>query len=60
MIPIILDPNFNYDLHEFHKMCNKIDQLSSFSLIHTNISSLAANGEELEHLTSNLDYRQKN
>ena len=53
-----LDLNFNYyDLHEFHKMSKKIDQLSSFSLMHTNISSLTANGEELEHLpTSNLDF----
>ena len=32
--------NLNYyDLHEFHKMFSKIELSSSFSLMHTNISS---------------------
>ena len=56
--------NFNsnfklYTIHEFHKLCNKLNQDESplFSLMHTNICSLNKNLENLELLTTSLGYK---
>ena len=52
-----MDLNFDYfNLHELHKMSSKIDHPSSFSVMHTNTSSLTCNGEILEQLISNFDF----
>ena len=50
--------NFKYyTTHEFHKLVKNTDTKQCFSLLHTNISSLAGNFEKLECLINDLDYR---
>ena len=56
--------NFNsdfkyYAIHEFHKVCNKINQYKSpcFSLMHTNICLLNKNIGNLELLTTSLGHK---
>ena len=56
--------NFNsnfkyYTSHEFHKLCNKLnqDKSPSFSLLHTTICLLNKNLEKLELVTTSLGYK---
>ena len=52
-----IKPNFNYyETHDFHVMNNKTND-SSFSLFHTNICSLQFNGDNLENLLANLQFK---
>ena len=51
-----LKPNFNYyETHEFHVLKDK--NTSSFSLLHSNISSLQFNADNLHNLLSNLEFK---
>ena len=59
------DPNENilntidfkyYSTHDFHKLKCNVRHDQSFSLLHTNISSLQGNFEKLEYLLADLDY----
>ena len=51
-------PSFKYyQTHDFHKLLNKVNQNKIFSLLHTNISSLTANFENLEILLENLNHK---
>ena len=49
--------NFQYYcIHAFHKLVRNTHINQSFSLMHTNISSLTANFEKLECLLADLDF----
>ena len=51
-----LKPDFKYyETHEFHIL--KEHKLNSFSLIHTNICSLQHNGDNLQNLLANLEFK---
>ena len=51
-----LKPNFRYyETHEFHILKDK--NTSSFSLLHSNISSLQFNADNLHNLLSNLEFK---
>ena len=51
-----LEPDFKYyDNHEFHSMKDKLT--NPFSIIHTNISSLQHNGENLSDLLNDLEFK---
>ena len=61
------DENFNayhtlvhnfkyYETHDFHTMKDKISY-NTFSLLHTNICSLQYNGDNLENLLANLQFK---
>jgi hypothetical protein len=51
-----LKPDFKYyETHEFHMMKEKIN--NSFSVFHTNISSLQFNGDNLQNLLANLEFK---
>ena len=51
-----LEPNFRYyDTHEFHALKDKLSD--PFSVLHTNISSLQHNGEELFDLLADLEFK---
>ena len=55
-----LNSDFNYYTnHEFHKLCNKLNQYKSqfFSLMHTKICSLNKNIGNLELLTISLGHK---
>ena len=53
-----LKPDFKYyEVHDFHKMIDKIDSKKQSSLLHTNICSLQANIEKLEILLYDLSYK---
>ena len=52
-----MQPNFDYfQTHDFHKLIQKKQAKNSFSILHTNICSLYANGEDLEMLITNLEH----
>ena len=52
-----LKPDFKYyETHEFHAMKEKLVD-NSFSLLHTNICSLQYNGDNLENLLANLEFK---
>ena len=51
-----LEPNFRYyDTHEFHILKEKLH--NPFSVLHTNISSLQHNGEDLFDLITDLEFK---
>ena len=51
-----LEPNFKYyDNHQFHTMKEKLT--NPFSIIHTNICSLQQNGENLNDLIIDLEFK---
>ena len=51
-----LEPDFKYyDNHEFHSMKDKLK--NPLSIIHTNISSLQQNGENLSDLLTDLEFK---
>ena len=51
-----LEPKFDYyDTHEFHILKDKV--VNSFSIIHTNISSLQHNGDNLYDLLADLEFK---
>ena len=53
-----IKPNFKYyDIHDFHKMKDKINKPKTLSVFHSNICSLNANVENLEILLHDLDFR---
>ena len=55
---LICPPDFDYYLtHDFHKLSNKIDHNTCFSLFHSNICSLKANFDKLHNLLNNLDFK---
>ena len=52
-----LKPDFKYyETHDFHSLKEKMAD-NSFSLLHTNICSLQYNGDNLQNLVSNLQFR---
>ena len=52
-----LEPKFNYaDIHDFHKIKQKLPKKACFSLLHTNIQSLNHNFEQLEILINSLEF----
>ena len=51
-----LKPDFKYyETHEFHTM--KDQKTNSFSVLHTNICSLQYNGDNLQNLINNLEFK---
>ena len=55
---IDLKCNFDYySVHKFHKLKNNISPKKSFSVFHTNISSLSANFKKLELLLYELNFK---
>ena len=53
-----IDPKFKYyQNHEFHKLKQNLTKPRTFSIFHTNISSINANHEYLETLLTNLDHK---
>ena len=51
-----LEPKFNYyDTHDFHILKDKLT--NPFSVIHTNISSLQHNGDDLFDLLTDLEFK---
>ena len=57
-IAISLDPKFKYyQNHEFHKLKQNLTKRRTFSIFHTNISSLNTNHENSEILLTNLDHK---
>ena len=53
-----IQPNFDYfQTHNFHKLIQEKQAQNSFSILHTNICSLYANGEDLEMLITNLEHK---
>ena len=55
---ISLDMDFKYyDQTDFNNLTKTIDSIKSFSLLHTNISSLNGNGEKLETLINSIDIK---
>jgi len=51
-----LKPDFSYYLtHEFHELKDKVK--NPFSILHTNISSLQHNGDNLKLLLNNLEFK---
>ena len=53
-----IDPKFKYyQNHEFHKLKQNLTKPRTFSIFHTNISSINANHEYLEILLTNLDHK---
>ena len=51
-----LKPDFNYyETHDFHTLKDRVK--NPFSLFHTNISSLQHNGDNLELLLTNLEFK---
>ena len=53
----VLQPNFKYyDNHELDRLSKHLHQTNDFILFHTNIRSLSTNIENLERLTSNLEF----
>ena len=51
-----LEPNFRYyDTHEFHVLKDKLT--NPFSVLHTNISSLQHNGDDLIDLIADLEFK---
>ena len=51
-----LDGNFKYyDVSDFNKMIQPINQKIDFSIMHTNIQSLKCNGEKLECLLTSMN-----
>jgi hypothetical protein len=51
-----LRPDFKYyETHEFHSLKDRMDD--NFSLLHTNICSLQCNGDNLENLLNNLQFK---
>ena len=52
-----LKPDFKYyETHEFHNLKDKMAD-KTFSLLHTNICSLQYNGDNLENLLANLQFK---
>ena len=55
---IDLKCNFDYySVHEFHKLKNNTSSRNSFSVFHTNISSLSTNFEKLELLLYEMNFK---
>ena len=55
-----MDPKCNFDyysVHKYHKLKNNINIRNSFSVSHTNISSLTANFEKLEMLLYEMNHK---
>ena len=53
-----IDPKFKYyQNHEFHKLKQNLTKPRTFSIFHTNISSLNTNHENPEILLTNLDHK---
>ena len=51
-----LKPDFKYyETHQFHTMTEKVK--NSFSVFHTNISSLQGNGDNLHNLLASLEFK---
>ena len=53
-----INPNFKYyQNHEFHKLTKNLNSQNNFSVFHTNICSLQGNFDNLQILTTNLDFK---
>ena len=46
-----------YDTNDFNEMTKDLNLEKSFSLLHTNISSLTGNGGKLEYTLKNLNFK---